>query len=515
MQGINTGILSNAKPLSALEADQVQLACIENKEIVAYVDEHGNVCFAGPTSYGVPYVEQIKDLAWSEAYEVHKLHDIGTGNSNPDYYYDLKRAYKKRGKNDYELTGLFAHIWDDPGDGGSGKRQWMKWPDFMLKGMDDNPMEPLPALIADNGRIPAQCTIKRQRVGEAPIEFNAGDALPELQQGDLIYADLRDNSADHMPVSGNGLYLVMQDGFSTLAEARHAFYNQIRWALVFSGEAQEDFLAASDTEVLSMLIAGEAADEDTLFSALEIDLGITGLTVESFKASQNPNLFISLMSTGLYDVTPATFFLEAFGLTTRMIGLDYPWSVAAWQYEASDRRHQLFLPTCIERIGSYAFADCHNINAASSAANIPLTICNGAFANASCDLLVPFGSMRVKPHAFSYCTGQSTAIISGESTSVCASAFEFCDSLTSATICNGVTSIVESAFRHCTRLTCVDIPNSVTSIGDYAFFSCTGLTSITYKGTMAEWNAIEKGADWVRNVPCEAVQCTDGQVTLQ
>ena len=34
------------------------------------------------------------------------------------------------------------------------------------------------------------------------------------------------------------------------------------------------------------------------------------------------------------------------------------------------------------------------------------------------------------------------------------------------------------------------------SIGEGAFASCSGLTSITFKGTVAEWNAISKGERW-------------------
>lgn len=608
MSRINTGIFSNATPLSAPEADQVQLACIENKEIVAYVDENGNVCFAGPTSYDVPYIEQIKDLAWSEAYEVHKLHDIGTGNSNPDYYYDLKRAYKKLGKNDYKLTGLFAHIWDDPGDGGDGKRQWMKWPDFLFRGMDVNPIESLPALITDNGRIPAQCTIKRQRVGSDPLVFNAGEQMPVLQQGDLVYADLRDNSADHMPVSGSGLYLVMQEGFSTLTEARHAFYNQIRWVLVLSGEADENFLAASDPEVLSMFVSVDSpiSDEEALFSELEVGLGITGLTTTSFKASLDQHLFISLIGSGMDDLTPATFFSEVFGLTTKMIGMDFMYPVSSWSDTTNGMSHLLYLPTCVERIGSSAFRECGSITAFSAATNIPLTIGADAFnAASSFTLLVPFGSLIVKSNSFSNCD-VSTAVISGKAigenafsnnsgltdvtiidgvTSIGNSAFAYCTSLPSITIPNSVTNIGDYAFQDCTSLTSITIPDSVTSLGDSAFTGCTGLTnatignglnsiglrtfhgcsnltsvslpnslefindrafincislasinipdsvmyisdkafynctslsSITYSGTVSKWNSyIEKGADWAKGVPCEAVQCIDGLVPIQ
>jgi hypothetical protein len=54
----------------------------------------------------------------------------------------------------------------------------------------------------------------------------------------------------------------------------------------------------------------------------------------------------------------------------------------------------------------------------------------------------------------------------------------------------------------------------VTSIENWAFSGCSGLTSITFDGTIEQWNNINKGDGWNKNVPATYVQCTDGQVTL-
>ena len=46
-------------------------------------------------------------------------------------------------------------------------------------------------------------------------------------------------------------------------------------------------------------------------------------------------------------------------------------------------------------------------------------------------------------------------------------------------------------------------------------FTCTSLTSINDKGTIAQWNAITKGALWHYGVPSTTVvTCTDGTVAL-
>ncbi len=77
-----------------------------------------------------------------------------------------------------------------------------------------------------------------------------------------------------------------------------------------------------------------------------------------------------------------------------------------------------------------------------------------------------------------------------------------------------VTSIGGGAFSGCSGLTSVVIPNGVTSIGWFAFEDCSRLTSITFEGTVAQWNAIEKGNSWKYNVPATEVVCSDGTVTL-
>lgn len=69
-------------------------------------------------------------------------------------------------------------------------------------------------------------------------------------------------------------------------------------------------------------------------------------------------------------------------------------------------------------------------------------------------------------------------------------------------------------FAGCSNLTSITIPSSVTTIDDRAFSSCSTLNSITFEGTIQQWNAISKGRSWNYNVPATYVQCSDGQVTL-
>ena len=93
-------------------------------------------------------------------------------------------------------------------------------------------------------------------------------------------------------------------------------------------------------------------------------------------------------------------------------------------------------------------------------------------------------------------------------------AFYNCSMLTSITMPDGVTRIEGYAFYNCHGLTSITIPDSVTSIGMSAFEDCTGLTSVTFEGTVAEWNAIEKGGYWDSDCPFMKVVCSDGTVYM-
>ena len=99
-------------------------------------------------------------------------------------------------------------------------------------------------------------------------------------------------------------------------------------------------------------------------------------------------------------------------------------------------------------------------------------------------------------------------------TSIEGYAFAYCMDLTNVKIPDSVTSIDVSAFYACRSLTSVVISDSVTSIGNGAFSRCSSLTSIEFKGTIAQWNAIEKGQGWHDGVPATEVVCSDGKAEL-
>ena len=152
----------------------------------------------------------------------------------------------------------------------------------------------------------------------------------------------------------------------------------------------------------------------------------------------------------------------------------------------------VFIPDGVTSIGEYAFSDCWNLTS----------------------ITIPNGVMSIDDYAFYRCSNLTSINIPDGVTSIDAHAFDECISLTSITIPDGVTSIGDYAFNHCTSLTSITLGNSVTSIGGLAFAGCYGLTSITFEGTIAQWNAIEKGERWNGGVPATQVVCSDGTVAL-
>lgn len=94
-------------------------------------------------------------------------------------------------------------------------------------------------------------------------------------------------------------------------------------------------------------------------------------------------------------------------------------------------------------------------------------------------------------------------------------AFYMCTSLEKIIIPSNVTTIYNEAFSTCTKLKEVILPNSITTIGFAIFSACTSLETLTYNGTMAQWNAINKNANWKgSNTPLSKIVCTDGTITL-
>lgn len=114
--------------------------------------------------------------------------------------------------------------------------------------------------------------------------------------------------------------------------------------------------------------------------------------------------------------------------------------------------------------------------------------------------------------AFEECTNLSSITFPLGVTSIGDKAFADCENLKSINVPNGVTSIEYGTFWGCRNLTNITIPNSVTRI-DYGVFMACHLEGIHFNGTIAQWHAISKDANWDANAGNYTIYCTDGKIS--
>ena len=89
-----------------------------------------------------------------------------------------------------------------------------------------------------------------------------------------------------------------------------------------------------------------------------------------------------------------------------------------------------------------------------------------------------------------------------------------CKSLESVEISCSATEISKCAFSWCKSLSSVFIPTSVKKIGRCTFIYSTALKEVRFGGTVAQWEAVEKGEEWNDYIPAKCVKCADGEASL-
>jgi len=131
----------------------------------------------------------------------------------------------------------------------------------------------------------------------------------------------------------------------------------------------------------------------------------------------------------------------------------------------------LEIPDHITSIGNLAFAACKKLTAVE----------------------IPSGVIHIGERAFSSCYSIKTVV------------FE-----------NGATVIGDMMFMGTQKLKNVTIPNTVTCIGVEAFAvsGMGGEGTITFQGTKAEWELIEKDESWNYGSMWNTIHCTDGDINV-
>ena len=79
-------------------------------------------------------------------------------------------------------------------------------------------------------------------------------------------------------------------------------------------------------------------------------------------------------------------------------------------------------------------------------------------------------------------------------------AFYSCGELESIELSKSLAYVGDEAFGNCSSLEKIHLPKSVSHIGASAFMYCAKLAEISFGGTEAEWNALEKSPDWDRDM---------------
>lgn len=89
-------------------------------------------------------------------------------------------------------------------------------------------------------------------------------------------------------------------------------------------------------------------------------------------------------------------------------------------------------------------------------------------------------------------------------------AFWGCQSIQEIVLPESVEIIGERAFAYCTKLQSISLSTSLKEINMWAFEYCTSLKTINFNGTIAQWNAINKGEDWDLGLKNYTINCIDG-----
>lgn len=168
-------------------------------------------------------------------------------------------------------------------------------------------------------------------------------------------------------------------------------------------------------------------------------------------------------------------------------------------------------------IGNYAFYCCNSMESI----NIPESVTSiGEYAFDSASVLKKIDLSRctnltsIGESAFA-CTAITSINLPNSVKNISDYAFNCCILLDNVDLSHiKITSIGTQAFCGCESLTSINLPESVTSIGKLAFYHCISITSITFNGTMSQWNAITKTEDW--NTDCSEIKvtCTDGTIII-
>lgn len=169
----------------------------------------------------------------------------------------------------------------------------------------------------------------------------------------------------------------------------------------------------------------------------------------------------------------------------------------------------------LKSIGVATFYDCVSLETVEIPVGVTAIEANAFYqCSALEEITIPEGVTTIGEFAFYECTALTELTISSSVTSIGKAAFHGCVGLTELELPKGLETIGEAAFEGCENLRWVRLPETVTHIEGFAFNHCKNVETIYFGGTIAQWEAVEKGYGWDPNytfkVICEGECIVNG-----
>ena len=180
----------------------------------------------------------------------------------------------------------------------------------------------------------------------------------------------------------------------------------------------------------------------------------------------------------------------------------------------------------VQTISERAFSDCSSLESITIGSSVK-TIEQYAFSNCNSmiSITIPGNVETIGIYCFQGCKSLESVIFNEGLKTISGGSFMGCP-IKEVVIPNSVTTIsthyyrasgrdyFEGAFEDCTQLTSITLGKGITSIEQELFNNCTSLSTITFTGTVEQWNALSFGSNWRNGVPATKVICSDGEVTF-
>ena len=182
-------------------------------------------------------------------------------------------------------------------------------------------------------------------------------------------------------------------------------------------------------------------------------------------------------------------------------GATYDYTSHDSVFYQNDQIKEIVLSNGITGLGDRLFYHCANAKTVSLPATLT-SIGDSAFAQEDAvindtagltSVTIPQAVTAIQSHAF-YHTAITEVVVPASVKTWGKYVFSGCAKLKTARV--ACDSIGAFAFTRCTALSSLTISANCTKIGTCMLTYCSSLTEITYEGTKAQWDAIEKGTNW-------------------